>query len=114
MGDQNYRIPEEWLSRIGGRDSSGWLGVFVESPKQSVADLLWDEFYFGPLNLIDRRQIVTTWLDLLGNVDSFAQTLDRELAAWVRGNWGRFERPADSLASAWSCLCNIVEISGNL
>src|SRR6266851_5620755 len=114
MSDITKDIPEAWLSRIGGRDVSGWLGAFLTDPKQAVADLLWDVFYFGPLNLIDRRQLLTTWLDLIGNSESFAKLLDQEFASWVKENWGRFDRGAELLASAWSCLCNVVEFSAKL
>jgi len=107
-------IPESWVTLLGGREASGWLGAFVESPKKAVADLLWDAFYFGPLNLTERGQLLAGWLDQLGNTEQFAETLDAELTLWIEENWGRYDHSAESLASAWSCLCSIIEFSSKL
>jgi tetratricopeptide (TPR) repeat protein len=107
-------IPESWLTLLGGRDASGWLGAFVASSKKAVADLLWDAFHFGPLNLTERGQLLAGWLDQLGNTERFAETLDAELTLWIEENWGRYDHTAESLASAWSCLCSIVESSSTL
>src|ERR1043166_3073962 len=95
-------------------DASGWLAAFAESPKQAVNDLLWDTFYFGPLNLTDRGQLLAGWLDRLGDSESFAERLDSELTRWVLDNWGWFGRRAEFLVSAWSCLCSVVEFSAKL
>ena len=59
-------VTVRWLAEIGGRDASGWLTAFAQSPRQAVADLLWDRFYFGPLNLTDRGQLLAGWLERLG------------------------------------------------
>jgi tetratricopeptide (TPR) repeat protein len=107
-------IPDTWLPPLGGGDASGWLAVFAASPREAVDDLIRDAFYFGPLNLIDRGQLLAGWLDLLGNTDGFAEQLDAEFAGWVERNWGRFDGTAASLVSAWTCLLSVVEISGKL
>lgn len=107
-------LPESWLTLLGGRDASGWLAAFAALPERAVNDLLWDAFYFGPLNLTERGQLLVGWLDLLDNSEQFAERLDRELSHWVEKNWGRFDHSAESLASAWSCLCSVVEYSGKL
>lgn len=109
-----YDIPESWRSLLGGRDASGWLTAFVESPKKAVDDLIWDSFYFGPLNLTERDQLLSGWLDLLGNSERFAERLDEQFASWVEENWGCFDRRAGSLVSAWSCLCSVVVSSAKL
>ena len=114
MADNANNIPETWLSLLGGRDVSGWLAAFEESPKKAVADLIWDDFYFGPLNLTERGQLLAGWLDRLGNTEQFAGRLDAELTGWVKENWGRFDRRAEFLVSAWSCLCSVVEYSAVL
>ena len=110
----NDDIPESWLIALGGRDISGWLLAFTDSPKKAVADLLWDSFYFGPLNPNERGQLLETWLDLLGNSEQFAERLDAEFTSWVDENWGRFEHSAHLLASAWLCLLSVVEFSSKL
>jgi tetratricopeptide (TPR) repeat protein len=107
-------IPDAWLPPLGGGDTSGWLSVFAASPREAVDDLIRDAFYFGPLNLTDRGQLLAGWLDLLGDTDGFAERLDAEFAGWVEGNWGRFDGTAASLVSAWNCLLSVVEISGKL
>src|SRR6266705_1855252 len=107
-------IPESWLTLLGGRDASGWLGAFVVSPKKAVAALLWDDFYFGPLNLTERGQLLAGWLDQLGNTERFAENLDAEFTIWIEENWGQYHYKAESLASAWSCLCSIIEFSSKL
>ena len=107
-------LPESWLTLLDGHDASGWLGAFAEAPKKAVADLLWDTFYFGLLNLTERGQLLSGWLDLLGNSNHFAEQLDAEFADWVEQNWGQFDRRAESLISAWSCLCTVVEFSAKL
>lgn len=107
-------VPESWLARVGGRDVTGWLGAFMEEPASAVDDLLWNRFYFGPLNLTERSQILYGWLDAIGELERFAARLDGALAGWVKENWGRFDREAPALASAWSCLCTVVEYSASL
>ncbi|MCY2990159.1 MAG: tetratricopeptide repeat protein [Planctomycetota bacterium] len=109
-----FELPETWLAEIGGRDASGWLTAFAQSPRQAVADLLWDRFYFGPLNLTDRGQLLAGWLERLGAAEGFADRLDAELAGWIVENWGRFDAHAESLASVWSCACSVVEYSARL
>src|ERR1700738_2570663 len=114
MTIETGKIPESWLTLLGGRDASGWLGAFVESPKKAVADLLWNAFYFGPLNLTERGQLLAGWLDELGNTERFSEKLDAALTGWIEVNWGRYDQSAESLASAWSCLCSVVEFSSKL
>ena len=109
----NY-IAESWLSRTNGYDSSGWLSAFAEAPKKAVVDLLADSFYFGPLNLTERGQLLEGWLDLLGNSESFAEDLDAEFTNWIEENWGRYNGLAESLVSVWSSLCSVIEFSAKL
>lgn len=112
-GDARH-IPETWLSLLGGRDAAGWLTAFADSPTQAVADLLRDAFYFGPLNLTNRAQLLQGWLDLIGNREEFAARLDTELTLWVEQHWGQYEPRAASSISAWLCLCSVVEFSARL
>src|SRR5258708_21015801 len=114
MLESTQTLPESWLHYLGTSDVSVWLASFRTSTKQAVSDLLWDAFYFGPLNLTERRQLLEGWLDRLGNADRFAEQLDEALTEWVKDNWGRFERDAVCLVSAWSCLCGVVRFSNTL
>lgn len=114
MTNHPDNIPESWLSLLGERDASGWLAAFMENSRKAVADLIWNAFYFGPLNLTERGQLLGGWLDLLGNSESFATRLDEDISSWIEENWGRFDRRAESLLSAWSCLCGVVEFSAKL
>ena len=108
------KLPENWLDCLGGRDASGWLSTFVERPNEAVADLLWDRFYFGPLNPVEPGQLLSGWLERLGNRDQFAERLDEALVAWIVENWVQFDRPAAARVAAWNCLANVVEFSANL
>ena len=108
------KLPENWLECLGGQDASGWLSAFVEHPNQVVSDLLWDRFYFGPLNPVEPGQLLIGWLERLGNRDQFAERLDEALVAWIVENWVQFDRPAAARVAAWNCLCNVVEFSSNL
>lgn len=108
----NHRL-ESWLTVIGS-DASGWLATFAESPFSATADLLWNRFYFGALNVLDRGQLLATWLDILGETNQFAQFLDEAFDAWINEHWGAFNHDSDVLSSAWSCLLNVVEFSSNL
>ena len=114
MAIHSNRIPETWLSLLGAEDASGWLSAFMDSSKKAVADLISNAFYFGPLNAVDRGQLLEGWLDFIGNSEGFAERLDLELTSWVEENWGQYSRSANSLVSAWSCLCSVVEFSAGL
>lgn len=107
-------LPESWLARLGGADASGWLTAFQSDGAKAVADLLWNRFYFGPLNLIERGQLLAGWLEALGDDHSFASELDLRCAEWVQANWGRFDEDGVTQASAWICLASVVEFSARL
>jgi tetratricopeptide (TPR) repeat protein len=100
--------------RLGGADASGWLTVFYHDPDKAVSELLWNRFYFGPLNLTERDQLLANWLELLGDAEEFSSRLDRAFSSWIEQNWGQFEQPAASLVSAWICLASVVESSAKL
>ena len=108
------QLPESWLSQLGGTDASGWLAAFQTDPAGAIADLLWNRFYFGPLNQSERGQLLAGWLDLLEDNEGFAARLDTHISHWVEANWGTFEQPGLILASAWSCLAAVVEFSAKL
>ncbi len=107
-------VPESWLTRLGGIDASGWLAAFRSDAPKVVADLLWNRFYFGPLNLTERGHLLSGWLEALGDSEEFAPLLDARLRDWVEANWGRFEQSGITLASAWTCLERVVALSARL
>ena len=102
------------MARLGGADASGWLGAFRQDAAGAVADLVWNRFYFGPLNVTERGQLLANWLEVLGAEEGFAAELDAQLAGWVETHWGRFEQPGVMLASAWTCVASVVEFSARL
>jgi hypothetical protein len=114
MNGSSPHLPESWLSRLGGADASGWLTAFQSDAEQAVSDLLWNRFYFGPLNLTERGQLLATWLEAFGDSENFASRLDSAFATWVEKNWGSFEQPTVSMASAWTCLGSVIEFSARL
>ncbi len=114
MNSSSAHLPEEWLSRFGGADASGWLSAFQADADAAVCELLWNRFYFGPLNPTERGQLLATWLEALGDTGQFAPHLDSAFAGWVQKNWGRFDHPAATMASAWSCLASVIEFSARL
>ena len=114
MNGSSPHLPESWLSRLGGADASGWLTAFQSHAEHAVSDLLWNRFYFGPLNLTERGQLLANWLEAFGDSENFAPRLDSAFAAWIEKNWGRFEQPAVSMVSAWTCLASVIEFSARL
>ena len=114
MNGSSTPLPDEWLSRLGGVDASGWLTAFHAEADTAVSELLWNRFYFGPLNLIERGQLLATWLESIGEASQFAPRLDSALAGWVEKNWGRFDHPAVTMVSAWTCLASVIEFSAKL
>lgn len=114
MNGLSIHLPEEWLSRFGGADASGWLTAFLTDPDVAVSELLLNRFYFGPLNLTERWQLLATWLEALGDNGQFAPRLDSALAGWIQKNWGRFDHPVVTMVSAWTCLASVVEFSAKL
>jgi len=114
VNGSSAHLPEEWLFRFGGADASGWLTAFQADADAAVCELLWNRFYFGPLNPIERGQLLATWLEALGDTGQFAPRLDSAFAGWVQKNWGRFDHPAVTMVSAWSCLASVIEFSARL
>jgi tetratricopeptide (TPR) repeat protein len=99
---------------MGGTDASGWLAAFRLDPERAVSDLLWNRFYFGPLNLTERAQLLANWLEILGDSEGFSSQLDAQFAQWIERNWKRFDQPAASMVSAWTCLSSVIEFSAKM
>ena len=112
---ETTEVPRNWLERIGGTDASGWLGSFCAAPDKAVDALMWDRFYLGPLNLVERSQLLLGWLEVLDDQDGFATTLDLALSRWIKDNWAKqTEAAIESVVSAWCCVNSIVQGSASL
>lgn len=112
---QTTQVPNNWLERIGGADASGWLGAFRVDAQAAVDALIWDRFYLGPLNLVERSQLLLGWLEVLDDQDGFATALDSVLSKWIENNWGKqSDAPIEAVISAWNCVNSVVQGSASL
>src|ERR1017187_5346694 len=112
---QTTQVPNNWLDRIGGLDASGWLGSFRADAQAAIDALIWDRFYLGPLNLIERSQLLLGWLEVLDDQDGFATNLDLVLSKWIEDNWAKQnDVPIEAVVSAWSCVNSVVQGSASL
>jgi hypothetical protein len=112
---QTTQVPNNWLERIGGADASGWLGAFRVDAQAAVDALIWDRFYLGPLNLVERSQLLLGWLEVLDDQDGFATALDSVLSKWIENNWGKqSDAPIETVVSAWNCVNSVVQGSASL
>ena len=114
MSTSGVDIPEDWLEALGGSDASGWLAAFQHDATVAVTDLLWTRFYFGPLNPHDGADLLAGWLEVLANSNQFSTRLDTALEEWIEHEWGKLDKPAPSLISAWTRVCRVIEFSAKL